>query len=257
MCRVCAGSPWLSVAHRASLWLCVVLCGSPWLSVALCGRPWLVWWLPAALRASLGPTSAAFSVALPVACRGSLPATSRPCHAPATPLPRPPHPPCHLPPDAAMHRETRFSTENIHDFRSRDFKHYLFFYAARLKYMEQGREQSRAYPKVEGSTTSRLACVRGVSAQIVYELEHSRGATAPVSTCIFRRRVRRLGRQVFILIESGPPAKAVEALREEIREGERKWGRSTRRTMGNAERVSSGSPRRKKCFSIGGIAYDH
>ena len=240
-------------ALRGSLWLTALLCGSAWFSAAPRGSPWP----SVAVRGSFGG-SPLLSVPL-WALRPRLSAVARslPRRAPATPLPRPPHPPCHLPPDAAMHRETRFSTENIHDFRSRDFKHYLFFYAARLKYMEQGREQSRAYPKVEGSTTSRLACVRGVSAQIVYELEHSRGATAPVSTCIFRRRVRRLGRQVFILIESGPPAKAVEALREEIREGERKWGRSTRRTMGNAERVSSGSPRRKKCFSIGGIAYDH
>ena len=239
----------------------MALCGSPRFSVALRGSLRL----PVALRGSLWPSVARLVAPRCSPClsgpyvRGFLPWLA-PCH--AAPLPRPCHarrtrpaisppmPRCIEKPDFQQKTYTIFGREILNTFL-------FFFNAARLKYMEQGREQSRAYPKVEGSTTSRLACVRGVSAQIVYELEHSRGATAPVSTCIFRRRVRRLGRQVFILIESGPPAKAVEALREEIREGERKWGRSTRRTMGNAERVTSGSPRRKKCFSIGGIAYDH
>ena len=236
-------------ALRGSLWLTALLCGSAWFSAAPRGSPWL----SVAVRGSFGG-SPLLSVPL-WALRPRLSAVARslprPCHARRTrPAISPPMPRCIEKPDFQQKTYTIFGREILNTF--------LFsFNAARLKYMEQGREQSRAYPKVEGSTTSRLACVRGVSAQIVYELEHSRGATAPVSTCIFRRRVRRLGRQVFILIESGPPAKAVEALREEIREGERKWGRSTRRTMGNAERVSSGSPRRKKCFSIGGIAYDH
>ena len=246
----------------------MALCGSPRFSVALRGSLRL----PVALRGSLWPSVARLVAPRCSPClsgpyvRGFLRGSSRglpwlaPCH--AAPLPRPCHArrtrPAISPPMPRCIEKPDFQQKTYTIFGREILNTILFFlYAARLKYMEQGREQSRAYPKVEGSTTSRLACVRGVSAQIVYELEHSRGATAPVSTCIFRRRVRRLGRQVFILIESGPPAKAVEALREEIREGERKWGRSTRRTMGNAERVSSGSPRRKKCFSIGGIAYDH
>ena len=239
----------------------MALCGSPRFSVALRGSLRL----PVALRGSLWPSVARLVAPRCSPClsgpyvRGFLPWLA-PCH--AAPLPRPCHArrtrPAISPPMPRCIEKPDFQQKTYTIFGREILNTILFFlYAARLKYMEQGREQSRAYPKVEGSTTSRLACVRGVSAQIVYELEHSRGATAPVSTCIFRRRVRRLGRQVFILIESGPPAKAVEALREEIREGERKWGRSTRRTMGNAERVTSGSPRRKKCFSIGGIAYDH